>query len=213
MPQGPALAKGPYALIDANHFYVSCERVFDYALRDRPVVVLSNNDGCCVARSDEAKALGIRMGQPYFQVRDLLTEHQGRALSSNYALYADMSSRLMAVIGQFSPDQEVYSIDEAFLRFTPGEAAGLTHLGQTLRARVLQWTGLPVGVGFRADQDPGQARQPPGQAPSRLPGGGGVPPGRAAAGGGGRLRGGTGGGGGVGHRHRAGRRGCARRGW
>jgi DNA polymerase V len=148
MPQGPALAKGPYALIDANHFYVSCERVFDYALRDRPVVVLSNNDGCCVARSDEAKALGIRMGQPYFQVRDLLTEHQGRALSSNYALYADMSSRLMAVIGQFSPDQEVYSIDEAFLRFTPGEAAGLTHLGQTLRARVLQWTGLPVGVGF-----------------------------------------------------------------
>ena len=148
MPQGPALAKGPYALIDANHFYVSCERVFDYALRDRPVVVLSNNDGCCVARSDEAKALGIRMGQPFFEVRDRLTEHQGRALSSNYALYADMSSRLMAVIGQFSPEQEVYSIDESFLRFTPGEAAGLTALGLALRARVRQWTGLPVGVGL-----------------------------------------------------------------
>jgi DNA polymerase V len=138
----------PYALIDANNFYVSCERVFDYSLRNRPVIVLSNNDGCCVARSDEAKALGIRMGQPYFQVRDRLTAHQGRALSSNYALYADMSSRLMAVIGQFSPEQEVYSIDECFLRFTPGEAGGLTARGRTLRARVMQWTGLPVGVGF-----------------------------------------------------------------
>ena len=148
MPQGPALAKGPYALIDANHFYVSCERVFDYHLRDRPVVVLSNNDGCCVARSAEAKALGIRMGQPFFEVRDLLAQHQGRALSSNYALYGDMSSRLMQVIGQFGPEQEVYSIDESFLRFTPGEAAGLTALGGQLRARVLQWTGLPVGVGI-----------------------------------------------------------------
>ncbi len=149
MPQGPAPpAIRPYALIDANHFYVSCERVFDYHLRDRPVVVLSNNDGCCVARSAEAKALGIRMGQPFFEVRDLLAQHQGRALSSNYALYGDMSSRLMQVIGQFSPEQEVYSIDESFLRFTPGEAAGLTALGLALRARVLQWTGLPVGVGI-----------------------------------------------------------------
>ncbi len=138
----------PFALIDANNFYVSCERVFDYHLRDRPVVVLSNNDGCCVARSPEAKALGIRMGQPFFEVRDLLAQHQGRALSSNYALYGDMSSRLMQVIGQFSPEQEVYSIDESFLRFTPGEAAGLTALGGQLRARVLQWTGLPVGVGI-----------------------------------------------------------------
>ena len=139
---------GPYALIDANHFYVSCERVFDYHLRDRPVVVLSNNDGCCVARSAEAKALGIRMGQPFFEVRDLLAQHQGRALSSNYALYGDMSSRLMQVIGQFSPEQEVYSIDESFLRFTPGEAEGLTARGLALRARVLRWTGLPVGVGI-----------------------------------------------------------------
>ncbi|MBP6583000.1 MAG: hypothetical protein KA204_05985 [Chromatiaceae bacterium] len=138
----------PYALIYANNFYVSCERVFDYQLRDRPVVVLSNNDGCCVARSAEAKALGIRMGQPFFEVRDRLAQHQGRALSSNYALYGDMSSRLMQVIGQFSPEQEVYSIDESFLRFTPGEAAGLTALGLALRARVLQWTGLPVGVGI-----------------------------------------------------------------
>ncbi len=152
MPLGGAqpAATRPYALVDANNFYVSCERVFDYRLRDRPVVVLSNNDGCCVARSEEAKALGIRMGQPYFEVRNLLAQHQGRALSSNYALYADMSSRLMAVIGQFSPEQEVYSIDESFLRFTAGEARNLTALGGQLRARVGLWTGLPVGVGFGA---------------------------------------------------------------
>ncbi|MBK8639301.1 MAG: Y-family DNA polymerase [Chromatiaceae bacterium] len=138
----------PYALIDANNFYVSCERVFDYHLRDRPVVVLSNNDGCCVARSEEAKALGIRMGQPLFEVRELLEQNGGIALSSNYTLYADVSRRLMAVTGQFSPEQEIYSIDESFLRFTPGEARGLTAVGRALRARVLQWTGLPVGVGL-----------------------------------------------------------------
>ena len=150
MPPGSATpaATRPYALVDANNFYVSCERVFDYHLRDRPVVVLSNNDGCCVARSDEAKALGITMGQPFFEVRELLEQHQGVALSSNYTLYADMSRRLMAVIGQFSPEQEIYSIDESFLRFTPGEAASLTEQGRVLRARVLRQTGLPVGVGI-----------------------------------------------------------------
>ncbi len=109
----PAPAPAPFALVDANNFYVSCERVFDYRLRERPVVVLSNNDGCCVARSEEAKALGIRMGQPFFEVRDLLAQNRGVALSSNYSLYADMSRRLMAVIGQFSPEQEIYSIDES----------------------------------------------------------------------------------------------------
>ena len=108
-----------YALVDANNFYVSCERVFDYQLRDRPEVVLSNNDGCCVARSAEAKALGIRRGQPLFAVRDRLARHQGRALSSNDALHGDMSSRLMQVIGPFRPEQEVYASDESFLRFTP----------------------------------------------------------------------------------------------
>lgn len=98
MPPGtaPPAATRPYALVDANNFYVSCERVFDYHLRDRPVVVLSNNDGCCVARSEEAKALGIRMGQPFFEVRELLEQQRGVALSSNYTLYADMSRRLMA---------------------------------------------------------------------------------------------------------------------
>ena len=109
--------------MDANNFYVSCERVFDYRLHDRPVVVLSNNDGCCVARSEEAKALGIKMGQPFFEVRELLEQNRGVALSSDYTLYADMSRRLMAVIGQFSPEQEIYSMDESFLRF-----AGFDHL-------------------------------------------------------------------------------------
>jgi DNA polymerase V len=140
----------PYALVDANNFYVSCERVFDPRLRDRPVVVLSNNDGCCVARSEEAKALGIQMGAPYFKVCDLLSRHQGCALSSNYALYGDMSRRLMTVIGQFSPEQEVYSIDESFLRFTGSDRWDLTALGRELRERVRRWTGLPVGVGIGA---------------------------------------------------------------
>ena len=145
-----APAQTPFALVDANNFYVSCERVFDYWLRGRPVVVLSNNDGCCVARSEEAKALGIRMGQPFFEVRELLEGAGGVALSSNYSLYADMSRRLMAVIGQFSPEQEIYSIDESFLRFSGFGHWDLTAHGQELRARVLRWTGLPVGVGIGA---------------------------------------------------------------
>ena len=144
----PPPAQASFALVDANNFYVSCERVFDYRLRDRPVVVLSNNDGCCVARSEEAKALGIRMGQPFFEVRELLEQNRGVALSSNYTLYADMSRRLMAVIGQFSPEQEIYSIDESFLRFAGFDHWDLTAHGRTLRGRVLRWTGLPVGVGI-----------------------------------------------------------------
>ena len=146
----PPPAQAPFALVDANNFYVSCERVFDYRLRDRPVVVLSNNDGCCVARSEEAKALGIRMGQPFFEVRDLLEENRGVALSSNYTLYADMSRRLMTIIGQFSPEQEIYSIDESFLRFAGFEHWDLTGHARALRAQVLKGIGLPVGVGIGA---------------------------------------------------------------
>jgi DNA polymerase V len=146
----PPTTQAPFALVDANNFYVSCERVFDYRLRDRPVVVLSNNDGCCVARSEEAKALGIRMGQPFFEVRDLLERNRGEALSSNYTLYADMSRRLMAVIGQFSPEQEIYSIDESFLRFAGFEQWDLTAQGRALRARVWRGVGLPVSVGIGA---------------------------------------------------------------
>jgi DNA polymerase V len=106
-----------YALVDGNNFYVSCERVFQPKLEGRPVVVLSNNDGCAVARSDEAKALGITMGQPQFEIRDLLAKHRGIALSSNYTLYAEMSRRMMSVVGSYCPEQEVYSIDGSFLRF------------------------------------------------------------------------------------------------
>lgn len=137
-----------YALVDGNNFYVSCERVFNPALEGRPVVVLSNNDGCAVARSDEAKALGIAMGEPYFQIRDLLARCGGLALSSNYTLYADMSRRMMSVIARYSPEQEVYSIDESFLRFTGFGRWDLTAHGLRLRDQVRRWTGIPVGVGI-----------------------------------------------------------------
>lgn len=137
-----------YALVDGNNFYVSCERVFNPALEGRPVIVLSNNDGCAVARSDEAKALGIRMGVPFFQVRDLLREHGGIALSSNYTLYADMSRRMMSVIAAYSPEQEVYSIDESFLRFKGFRHWDLSAHAVRMRDQVRQWTGIPVGVGI-----------------------------------------------------------------
>jgi DNA polymerase V len=99
-----------FALVDGNAFYVSCERVFNLKLRQRPVVVLSNNDGCVVARSDEAKALGIAMGTPYFQIKRTYEQAGGLALSSNYTLYADLSSRMMSIIGEYADRQEVYSI-------------------------------------------------------------------------------------------------------
>lgn len=104
----------PIALIDGNNFYVSCERVFNPSLEGKPVIVLSNNDGCAVSRSQEAKDVGVAMGAPWFQLKDLAQKHGIVALSSNYALYADMSNRMMAILAQFSPDQEIYSIDECF---------------------------------------------------------------------------------------------------
>ncbi len=106
------------ALIDVNNFYVSCERVFNPKLEDKPVVVLSNNDGCAVARSNEVKALGVKMGQPWFQLKDLAKKHGIIAYSSNYTLYADMSNRVMSILAVFSPNQEIYSIDECFLDLT-----------------------------------------------------------------------------------------------
>ena len=136
-----------YALVDGNNFYVSCERVFNPGLEGRPVVVLSNNDGCVVARSNEAKALGVVMGEPWFRCRQL--ERRGLlALSSNYALYADLSQRLMTTIGRYSPAQEVYSIDESFLGLQGFESWDLeAHLGR-LRSEVRQCLGLPVSVGI-----------------------------------------------------------------
>ncbi len=138
------------ALIDVNNFYVSCERVFNPKLIGKPVVVLSNNDGCAVARSNEAKALGIPMGAPWFKCKDLVKQHGIFALSSNYALYADMSNRVMTILRDFSPDQEVYSIDESFLDVTAFNRRDLMDYGQQMRSRILQWTGLPVCVGIGA---------------------------------------------------------------
>ena len=136
------------ALIDVNNFYVSCERVFNPKLNNKPVVVLSNNDGCAVARSNEVKVLGVPMGAPWFKLKDLAKQHNIIALSSNYALYADMSNRVMSILRQFSPDQEVYSIDESFLDLTHFQHKNHTNYAQTMRKRILQWTGLPVCVGI-----------------------------------------------------------------
>jgi|SRR5579871_522517 len=134
------------ALVDCNNFYASCERVFDPKLKHRPVVVLSNNDGCIVARSQEAKALGLQMGEPYFKVKELLDRHKVAVFSSNYALYGDMSQRVMTVLQQFAPDVEIYSIDEAFLDLDGFR--DLPELARTIRETVRQWTGLPVSVGI-----------------------------------------------------------------
>lgn len=136
-----------YALIDGNNFYVSCERVFNPKLEGKPVVVLSNNDGCAVAHSAEAKTLGVKIGTPWFRMRDLARQHGIFTLSSNYALYADMSNRMMTVLGQFSPDQEVYSIDECFLGLD-GLDRDLHAYGVQMRQRVGQWVGIPVGIGI-----------------------------------------------------------------
>ena len=136
------------ALIDVNNFYVSCERVFNPKLIGKPVVVLSNNDGCAVARSNEVKALGVGMGAPWFKFQDLARQHKIVALSSNYALYADMSNRVMSILSQFSPHQEIYSIDESFLDLSQFTRTDLNAYGQQMRNRILQWTGLPVCVGI-----------------------------------------------------------------
>lgn len=135
------------ALIDGNNFYVSCERVFQPELEGKPVVVLSNNDGCVVARSQEVRALGVPMGAPWFKLRDLAKQHGIIARSSNYTLYADMSQRMHSVIGQFAPEQEIYSIDETFLDLT-GFRQDLVEYGLQIRQRVRQWTGIPVCVGI-----------------------------------------------------------------
>jgi len=137
-----------FALVDCNNFYASCERVFNPKLAGRPAIVLSNNDGCVVARSNEAKALGIAMGVPAFQIRHLIRKHDVQVFSSNYALYGDMSQRVMETLQQFSPEVEVYSIDEAFLSLTGFVRQDLTEYGRRIRATVKQWTGIPVSVGI-----------------------------------------------------------------
>lgn len=134
------------ALVDCNNFYVSCERVFRPDLTRVPMVVLSNNDGCAVSRSNEAKALGVKMGQPWFECKELAEEHGVLAFSSNYALYADMSNRVMSILSKFSPRHEVYSIDECFVDLTG--IRKLRDVSYTMRHRVGKWTGIPVCVGI-----------------------------------------------------------------
>jgi len=136
-----------FALVDVNNMYVSCERVFKPSLNGRPVVVLSSNDGACIARSNEAKDLGVQMAQPWFQVRHLEREAGLIALSANFELYGDMSSRMMSIVGQYAPRQQIYSIDECFLDFD-GVRGDLVEIGRDIRRTVLQWTGLPTSVGF-----------------------------------------------------------------
>lgn len=144
----PAPEAMSFALVDGNNFYVSCERVFNPRLEGKPMVVLSNNDGCVVARSAEVKALGVQMGEPWFKLRELAQKHGILAYSSNYTLYADMSNRMMRVLGSYSPQQEVYSIDECFLGFSGFRPAELPTMGQRIRRQVQQWVGLPVCVGI-----------------------------------------------------------------
>ncbi|OLN26906.1 Error-prone, lesion bypass DNA polymerase V (UmuC) [Desulfovibrio sp. DV] len=141
------MAATAFALVDCNNFYASCERVFAPHLAGRPVVVLSNNDGCIIARSAEAKALGVPMGQPAFQCRELFARHGIAVFSSNYALYGDMSARVMATLSRFTPAMEVYSIDEAFLDLT-GLPGGAAKQARRIRETVVRWTGIPVSVGI-----------------------------------------------------------------
>lgn len=137
-----------FGLVDCNNFYASCERVFQPRLIGRPVIVLSNNDGCVVARSQEAKALGIGMGVPFFQVRGIVERHGVAVMSSNYALYGDLSERVMSVLAEAAPRIEVYSIDESFLDLERLAVPSLAGWCRDLRERVQRWTGIPVSIGI-----------------------------------------------------------------
>lgn len=145
-----AKANPVFALVDVNNFYVSCERVFNPKLEGVPMVVLSNNDGCAVARSAEAKALGVKMGEPWHKLKDLARQHGILAYSSNYTLYGDMSQRVVDVLSTFCPNIEVYSVDESFLQIESVLKLYLsaTAMGQQIRERMRQWLGLPVCVGI-----------------------------------------------------------------
>ena len=140
--------KNNIALIDCNSFYVSCERLFNPKVINKPVVVLSNNDGCVISRSTEAKKIGIKMGEPYFKVKELVKKNNIHIFSSNYALYGDISRRVMKVIKEFSDKMEIYSIDEAFISLSFIENQRLEEYGREIRERILKWTGIPTSVGI-----------------------------------------------------------------
>ena len=136
------------ALADCNNFYASCERVFNPGLKTKPIVVLSNNDGCIIARSNEAKILGIKMGVPVFQVRDIIDNNNVYVFSTNFALYGDMSSRVMSLLSDISPEIEIYSIDEAFMNFTGVKDS--VHLASRIKSVVTKSTGIPISIGIAA---------------------------------------------------------------
>src|SRR5215472_17610814 len=138
-----------FALVDANNFYASCERVFNASVHTKPIIVLSNNDSCVVARSKDIKKY-IKMGQPVFEIEDVIQAHEVKVFSSNYSLYATLSARFKAVLSEFCPLQENYSIDESFLQLTNPPLDDLTEYGHAIKARVLQDTGIPVSVCFAA---------------------------------------------------------------
>jgi len=137
-----------YALVDCNNFYVSCERVFQPHLNEKPVVVLSNNDGCVISRSYEAKDIGIPMGAPEFQYREMMKKNDVHVFSSNYPLYGDMSNRVMKLLEKFTPHIEVYSIDEAFLNFEGISIEDYNTHGLQIKYSIQKWLGLPVCIGF-----------------------------------------------------------------
>jgi DNA polymerase V len=136
------------ALIDCNSFYVSCERLFNPKIIKKPVVVLSNNDGCIISRSTEAKQIGIKMGEPYFKIKDLVKKNKIHTFSSNYALYGDISRRVMKILKKFSDKMEIYSIDEAFIDLSFIEDQRLNEYGKEIRERILKWTGIPTSIGI-----------------------------------------------------------------
>ena len=136
------------ALVDCNSFYVSCERLFNPKIRKKPVVVLSNNDGCIISRSNEAKALGIKMGEPYFKAKDIIIRNKVEVFSSNYALYGDLSRRVMRTLKSFNAAIEVYSIDEAFLDLSNFPDQEIENIGKEIRETILQWTGIPTSIGI-----------------------------------------------------------------
>ena len=136
------------ALVDCNSFYVSCERLFNPKIRKKPVVVLSNNDGCIISRSNEAKALGIKMGEPYFKAKNIIIKNDVQVFSSNYSLYGDLSRRVMRTLKRFNSQIEVYSIDEAFMDLSNFSDENIERVGKEIRETVLQWTGIPTSIGI-----------------------------------------------------------------
>ena len=141
-------SKKKFALVDCNSFYVSCERLFNPSILKKPVVVLSNNDGCVISRSTEAKSLGIKMGEPYFKVKKIVKDNDVKTFSTNFSLYGDISRRVMKTLKQFSPEMEVYSIDEAFLNLSSVKNENLLDHSYKIKETILKWTGIPTSIGI-----------------------------------------------------------------